>query len=794
MTLLSGLLIATRRLSKNKISSLINIAGLATGMAAFACIMLYVEYESNFDRFHSDHARTFRVVKDFVTSEGLIVPDATSPPALAKALRTDFTDVETATRFVPNQGRLYLLETGDKRFYETELLRVDKEFFNVFDFQFLSGTKSKALEQIHSIILTESTARKYFGEGDAVGKTIRMNVNNRTDYLVTGVVEDVPLQSHFSFKIIIPFESGRDADADWQRNGFYTYIKLKEGSSQLVLTSQINNLVKAHVPTSLDRYYMQALTDIHLHSHLKLELKPNGNIAYLRILTLIGIFILIIACINYINLITARSSERAHEVGIRKTVGAVRSQLIYQFMSESLLTVSIAFGLGFIVLSVVLPLLTPITGADLSRSWMDSEVALLSIPFCLLIAIIAGAYPAFYLSKFQPLKTLRKGVVTGQKNSSLRKALVVFQFAMSSALIVGTLIITDQLYFIKQKDLGFNDDNVLLVPNVRGGIGGQSTFEGPWDESVKQIPGVISFSRADGVIGSNNALNGVSYSPANSRIALNFIRIDYAFIPTLEMKVIAGRNFSQEFPSDSTAIILNEEAVAQLGIVEPVIGQRIAWDDEIGKTHDVTIVGVVRNFHFNDMHTSINPFGFILEVGNGSNFFIRTTPKNLTNTLASIEEVWNKYNPGKPFDYSFQNQYIASFLINDQRFEETFKIFTSIAIMIAAMGLFGLTIFMVESRTKEIGIRKILGGSVLSILQLLSMEYIITIAVALAIAFPFAYFLMESWLQNFAYHITIGWKTFAAAGAISITLALVTVSFHAIKAATKNPVQSLRSE
>jgi putative ABC transport system permease protein len=794
MTLLSGLLVATRRLAKNKLSSVINIAGLAIGITGFACIMLYVEHESNFDRFHGRYPDTYRVVKDFVTSEGLAVPDATSPPALAKALRTGSVDVETATRFVPNRGRLYLLQSGDKRFYETELLRVDKEFFNVFDFEFIAGNKDKALEQIHSIILTRSTALKYFGDEDPIGKTIRMNVNNGTDYQVTGIVNDVPSQSHFSFNVIIPFESRRDPDTNWQFSGFYTYVRLKPGSDPAALTSMVKDLVKTHHPNSLDRYFVQPLADIHLHSHLKWELMPNGNITYLKILTLIGIFILTIACINYINLVTARSSERAREVGIRKTVGAVRRQLIYQFISESVFTVSIAVGLAFIIISVVLPALTPITGVDLSASWLESDVVRWSIPFSLLIALLAGAYPAFYLSRFQPLKTIRGSFSTGQKKSSLRKALVVFQFAMSSALIVGTLVITDQLHFMKQKDIGFNKDNVLLVPNVRSGIGLQSTLSGPWDERVKQIPGVVNISRADGIIGSNNQVNGVSYSPKNSRIGLNFIRIDYEFLPTLEIKLASGRNFSPEFQSDSSAIILNEEAIEQLGMEEPVIGQTITWDDEVGKTHDVTIVGVVKNFHFNDMHTAITPFGFILEVGNGSNFFIRTAPGNLQNTLARIEQVWNNYNPGKPFEYSFQDQYIASFVINDERFEDTFKVFTGIAIVIAAMGLFGLTIFMAESRTKEIGIRKILGGSVINILKLLSKEYVITILISLVIAFPFAYFLMEAWLQNFVYHIDIGWTIFGWAALISIALALATVSFHAIKVATRNPVHSLRSE
>jgi putative ABC transport system permease protein len=620
-----------------------------------------------------------------------------------------------------------------------------------------------------------------------------MNVNNGTDYVVTGILEDVTSQSHFSFDVIIPFESRFDPDIDWQRSGFYTYVRLKSESNLNDFTSNIKTLITTNLPNSIDNYYTQSLAGIHLHSHLKWELAPNGNVTYVQILALIGICILTIACINYINLITARSAERAREVGIRKTVGALRRQLISQFLSESIFTVFIALILAFIITSTVLPLFIPITGIDLSKTWLESHVLFWSIPFCVVIALIAGSYPAFYLSRFQPLKTLRGSLIMDHKNSSFRKGLVVFQFAMSSALIVGTLVITDQLNFMKQKDMGFNKNNVLLVPNVRGGIGTQTSM-GAWDERVKQIPGVISFSRADGVIGSNHAINGVGYESTNSHIGLNFIRIDYEFIPTLEIDITSGRNFSPEFLSDSSAIIINEEAVRQLGLKEPVIGERLAWDDDIGKTHEVTIVGIVKDFHFNDMHTAISPFGFILEVGNGSNFFIRTAQENFQATLRDIEQVWNSHNPGKPFEYSFQDQFISSLLMNDERFEDTFKMFTAIAIMIAFMGLFGLTIFMAESRTKEIGIRKILGGSVFSILRLLSKEYIATIFISLVIAFPFAYYAMNSWLENFVYHVDIGWGTFAMAAITSIALAMITISFHAIKVAMRNPIHSLKAE
>src|SRR5688572_18179973 len=427
MNILSGIIVAARYFVKNKFSSLINVTGLAIGITGFTCIMLYVEHELSFDQFHTGHANIYRVVKDFVNPDGSTLPDATTPPALAKALRTELTDVETATRMAPNRGRLYLLQNGDKKFYETELIRVDQQFFDVFDFPFVAGNKQNALAQIHSIILTESIAEKYFGNEDPMGKIIRMNVNGGTDYQVSGILKDVPENSHFTFNVIIPFESGRDPDTDWRWSGFYTYARLKPGADATSFASNVSEIVKAHTPSSLDRYHIQALTDIHLNSHLKWELSPNGDIAYIRILVLIGAFILIIACINYVNLITAKSSERAREVGIRKAIGAVRYQLVRQFLTESFLTVLISLIFALVITSLILPLLTSLAGVDLSSLLMSSQVVKWSLPFTLGIALLAGFYPAIYLSGFQPLKSLRGGFVTNHTGAPLRKALVVFQ-------------------------------------------------------------------------------------------------------------------------------------------------------------------------------------------------------------------------------------------------------------------------------------------------------------------------------------------------------------------------------
>lgn len=794
MILRHGIAIAARQFVKNGSSSFINVIGLTTGLTGFLCIMLFVEHELSFDTFHSRYVDTYRVVKDFVTADGTSVPDATTPPALSKALRTDLAEVEAATRIMPSWGRLYLLQYEDRKFYETRLINADPEFFNVFDFPFASGSREHAFKQIHSIVMTESAAKKYFGSADPMGKTIRMNVNGGTDYEVSGVLKDIPGNSHFTFDLLIPFESRRDPDTDWQSSAFYTYVRLRQGADRSSFLSEVKKIVKAHLPNTLDRYHVQALADIHLHSNLKWELLPSGNVTYLRILVLIAVFILVIACINYINLTTAQASKRAKEVGIRKSIGAVRIQLIRQFLTESFLTVSIALMICFAITSLILPFLTPVIGVDLSELLFHSQMVPWCLPFGLLMAFIAGFYPAIYLSGFQPLRILRNNFADGHKGRALRKFLVVFQFSISSSLIVGMLIVTSQLDFIKQKDMGFDKENIVIVPNVPAGIGDSNPATASWDEVVRQISGVGSVARADGILGSTNAANGLGYALTQAHIAFNFVGIDHDFIPTMNIAISEGRNFSRDFISDTTAIIINEEAARQLGLPKPWIGRKLVWDDEAGKTHDVTVVGIAKDFHFTDLHQAITPFGFILDEANASNFFIKVNSASLHTTIKEIENVWNRYNPGKPFRYTFQDEYVARLRINDERFRSLFSIFTVLAIAIACLGLFGLTIFLAESRTKEIGLRKIMGASVMSILRLMSGEPLGMIVLSMVIAFPVAYYLMSAWLQGFAYHINVGWEVFTLAGIASLSMALLTISYHAIKVATNNPVESLRTE
>jgi putative ABC transport system permease protein len=787
--------IAFRNILRNKVYSFINIAGLALGLTCFTVILLFIEREFSYDKFHRNPENVFRIVKDFVNNDGSKIPDATTPPALAPALKNELPEVEYVTRFFPNWDRIYLLEHGEKRFYEMNLLRIDSNFFHVFDYELLKGNKERPFNGNNSILLKEATARKYFGDEDPIGKIIRMNLNNGTDYQVTGIVKDSPHLSHFTFDVLIPFESGRNADIDWNWNSFYTYVRLRPDTDPNHFETQVRELFKKHQPNSLNEFYIQPLTDIHLRSNLKWELSQNGDITYVNILLIIAVFVVLIASINYVNLSTARAAKRGKEIGIRKVTGAFKVSLIRQFLFESVIMVLVAFGLSVILTTLMLPMVDQMIGIDLSLFLGDSLWLRTILPLSvLLIGILAGVYPALYLSSFQPLKVLRGNFLTSPPGINLREGLVVFQFTISTVLIIGALIINEQLDFIRNKKLGFNRENVVMLPNIRGGVGRSPYHPESMVDDLRKINSVQNVARADGILGFKNATNGIADKANGNKIALNFIRADYDFIPTLKIEVVEGRNFSADFSSDDQGIILNEKAVGELGLKQPVVGKQLAWDDDNGQTRDVTVVGVVKDFHFTSFHEAIKPFGFILEVNNGSVFFVRVNDSGLGKTLAQIERVWTKHHPEKPFNYSFQDEHIAKLHLSEARFQVIFSSFTFLAIVIACFGLFGLVTALAEAKTKEIGIRKVLGSSVLGIITLLTKEFITLVLLGLLISAPLAFFAADYWLRGFAYHIEITWPVFAIAGISTLTIAFLTVYFESVKAAIMNPIKSLRTD
>jgi putative ABC transport system permease protein len=785
--------VALRQLQKNKIFSMINIAGLSIGLTCFTIIALHVENEYGYDRFHQHPEDLYRVVTELGNADGTVIPDALTPPALSAALRDELPEVEQTTRLSPQMGRLFLLEHKEKRFYETNLIRVDAYFFDVFNFAFAQGDKTTALSDIHSIVLTETTARKYFGTDNPLGQTIRINLNNGTDYTVTAVLQDIPSQSHFQFDILIPFESQRNPDTDWNRYGFYTYVRLKHGSDPKRFEESVVGIFKKHQPLSPNKIFTQRVTDIHLKSNLKWEMSANSDIVRVRMMMLIAFFIILLAGMNYINLATAQSSRRAREVGVRKVTGAHRHALVFQFLAESLIVVTFSLASSIVITELILPFTSSIFGNELTYTLKASKYIWIILSLsALVIAFGAGLYPAFYMSSFKPVLALRGNILQTSGGVQLRKALVIFQFVISTVLIVGSLTIARQLDFMNTKDKGYNASNVMILPNVRNGIGKTIVNNDAMLNEMSKIPGVERITRADGIIGTTNSVNGLSVSGQNHTV-VNFIRADYEYIPTLQMQIIAGRNFSEEFRSDSLGIILNEKAIEQLGLSVNSIGQPITWDDDQG-THDVTLIGIVKDFHFRSLREEIKPFGFILEVGNGSNFFLRISAEEQERTIAEIGKVWAKHGSERPFDYIFEDESLAQFHQGESRFKNLVEAFTFVAICIACLGLFGLISHLAENRAKEIGIRKVLGATVRQLVQLMSVDFVKLICIALIVAIPVSWFVMTLWLETFAYRISFDFGIALTAGVLVLAAALITIAYQVIYTSLNNPIESLRDE
>jgi putative ABC transport system permease protein len=791
------LTIGLRNLLRYKVFSFINIIGLAIGLACSTVIVFFVNRELSFDRFHHQPEQVYRVVADFINDDGTLIPGATTPPALAPVLDKDLPEVAYATRLYPEPGNMILVEYGNKRFYEADVMRVDSSFFNVFNFPFQQGNAASALSEPNAVVLTQTIAKKYFGDLDPIGKILKMGVvDGEKTFTVTGVLKDVPENSHFTFNFLIPlkFEPGfvrDDLSTIWFWYNYYTYLRLKPGTDAAAITAKLQPLVNKYVPKhNKNQFYIQSLTDIHLHSALKSELSANGDATYVGVLIMIGLLVIVLAGINYINLITAQAAKRAKEIGIRKVAGAVRSSLTLQFLMESLLTALLAFAVAILAVIALLPVIRELVGSRLLLfSAQSIPVWLLLMGIVLVIGLLAGLYPAFYLSSLQPAGVLKGKFATSGKGILLRKGLVVFQFVISICLLAGAFIISRQLTYMQHKKLGFDQENILVIPNAAG-LKNHQALVNAW----KQKPEVINIGKATGMFGGDNWTLVVRPKNQKDGLFLNFLVVDYNFLPVMNVSFKEGRNFSRAFGTDNKAIVLNQAAVRQLGLKEPVLGQQIEWNVGGDKDNFYHIIGVVEDFHFTNFREAIKPYGFVANIENPGTLFVKFRSKDLTHTLAELQEIWERFVPERPFVYSFQDEQMAGLHQEEARFGLLISTLTAMAIVIACLGLLGLAIFTVEQRSKEIAVRKILGAHTVSIVALLSRDFVVPIAVAFVMATPVAWYAMDKWLQNFAYRIDIAWWMFLLAGLLAAGIALLTVSFQAIKAAMVNPVKSLRNE
>ncbi|MES2328934.1 MAG: ABC transporter permease [Bacteroidota bacterium] len=795
---------AVRSFKKKKGFYILNISGLAIGLAASLLILLFVIDEMSYDKFHKDHERVYRIVKDFVNDDGSRLPDATTPPALSIAIQKDIPEIAKTTRVFPNWGNKFMIRYGEKNFIEERLWRVDSSFFDVFTFPFIAGDQKKAFNEVNSIVITQSMSKKYFGNENAIGKVLKLD--RLGDLMVTGIVNDVPANSHFHFDFLIPVKKfNGNINSNWGFYNFYTYVTLKPKTRIAQVVPKIQATYQKNVSAGKNIFYAQALDDIHLTSNLKWEIEPNSDKMYIRIFSLIGLFVIIIACINYINLTTAKSSLRAKEIGIRKVAGAVRLSLIKQFLSESLLIVLFAFVVGIFIAQLLMPVVDQLTNKALSlTTFLTVKWISIILGSVLLLGLTAGIYPAIYLSSFKPVHVLKGNTVSETKVFSLRKALVVLQFTISVVLIIGTVIIIQQVNFIKNAKLGLNKEQVLIIGNANYL---QRQDLAPIQNELLKIDGVKSAAVADGVVGGLNWTTSMNVKGSQTQQLVNLLNVGYDYLKTLGITIKQGRDFSASYPADSSSngipgttermsgsIILNEKAVKDLGIKEPVVGSLVSIGTNNDTTYYVTVVGVTNDFHFASFKNEIKPFAFFVDHTRYSNITIKLSSGDLKRTIAGVEKTWAKFSPDKPFQYSFLDDTFGKLYASEERFNKVFLYVTILAIFIACLGLFGLTAFMIERRTKEIGIRKIIGASVSGIIVLLSKDFIKLVLISFIIACPIAWYFMDQWLHDFVYRININAWVFVISGIVSVLIAMITISFQSIRAARVNPVESLRTE
>lgn len=803
--------IAWRNLWRNKAFSAINIFGLAMGLAICMLITLFVVDELTYDQFNEKADRIYRINTDIQLS-GSTFNDRVTPAPMAAVLIKDYPQIEQAVRI--RGGGNMLVKKGNETVIEPNSFSADATLFDVFTLPMIVGNPKSALSQPNSMVISESIALKYFNSTDVIGKTLK--IDNTTLYKITGVIKDTPPQSHLHFSFIKSLVGDEEGRSDfWLRNNFTTYILARPGTNQQSIEGYLKEVAKKYaepqlqgiVHSSFDdlakkgdhfRYTSIPLTAIHLHSPLTSELEPSGNIRYVYIFTIIAVFILLIACVNFMNLSTARSAGRSKEVGVRKVMGSSRLALVIQFLSESVLTSFIALLFAITFATLLLPYLNSVSGKTLTL-YQASSLRLLPalLLATLFVGLLAGLYPAFFLSAFKPVQVLKGKMAAGFKGSWLRNGLVVFQFATAIILIVGTLVIYSQLNYIRNKNLGYNREQVLVLQNAYSLGEHAKTFK----NEVLQIPGVVAGTRTGALPTSTlsdwnkNAFSKDASMNAGQSVTLVDWSVDADFIPAMGMELVKGRNFSSDMPTDSSAFIINETAARLLGYKNPLKEKLYDYNLEKKNAAAYAIIGVVKDFNAGSMRYKTEPMIFRLSKY-GDRIAFRIQSKNIKSVIAQIEQKYHSMEAmaDQPFLYSFMDEDFDRLYNAEQRTGKIFMSFAFFAIAIACLGLFGLVTYAAEQRTKEIGIRKVLGANVISILRLLSYDFLKLVIIAILIAFPIAWWGMNNWLQDFAYRTTISWWLFVLAALSAIGITLLTISYQAIKAALANPVKSLRTE
>ena len=794
------LITAFRHILRGKWYSLLNIFGLAAGLACFFLIMLFVKDERKYDKFHEKHSRIYRVI-GILDLEGQGEQSSSCPFPVAPALSHDYPHlIEQSVRFFNFQDPQHTLKAGEVKINESRIFMVDSNMFEVFDFPVVKGDRKTMLSQPNSIVMTRAMARKYFGEKEAVGQVVKFD--GIRDLQVTGLIEEVPSQSHIHFDALVSFSTLRSImgqqQKNWVWNPNWTYVLLKPGVSPDELEKQFPAFVNKYYPDFLKpqvRHLLQPLEDIHLHSKYSYEIEANGDAGMVKVFAWIGLFILVIACINFMNLSTARSAARAREIGMRKVSGAHRWQLVRQFLIESLLMALIALVISLFLSGLLLPLFNQLSGKQLVFSdFIQPEFLLLIAGAGIFTGLFSGVYPAFYLSAFQPVEVLKGKRTERGKIFSLRKFLVVFQFSVSVTLMIGTGIAYHQLNYLRSAPLGFNKESVLMVP-VRPPMA--KMFEA-FINDVKREPNVLHVATMNDIVGKHHNTHEYNFKDMQPGKWVYFpsLLVNEDFIKTMDMKLVAGRDFSKEFPRDDTgAVIVNEAMVKHMGWTNTqALGQQFYTP-----TGHEKIVGVVRDFHFESLHTPLGPFVLDMPHIKQKPYWtryiaIRVRSGDMLSTVKGIENIWNTHNAEFPFDYFFLDEELHQQYKAQENLARLVAYFSILAIIIACLGLFALASYSAEQRTKEIGIRKVMGAGLMTIANLLSRDFLLLVVIAVVIAWPLSWYALNIWLKNFAFRAPMAWWLFAAAGLAALLIAWLTVIFQALKAARMDPAKSLRHE
>ena len=793
------LLISFRNLRKHASYSLINILGLGLGLSTFILLMVWIEHELCYDSFHEKSDRIYRASMEY-SFGGQVAKTSVSPTALLPTLQKNFPEIENGTRvYNPASYSPYVVKRDEVAFQEDHFYFADSTFFRIFSYQLIAGDRMTALSKPYAVVITQSTAKKYFGEVDPMGKIL--SVNGSRDYEVTGIVEDIPANSYLQFDFIGSFHSlraGREEPIWWSAN-YQTYLLLNEKADLAFIQEKTNNIVKDVLASELTsagdyvKYNFLKLSDIHLHSTYAAEMEPVGDIQYVYIFSGVAFLILIIACINYINLATARASDRAKEVGIRKVVGALRKQLFFQFLGESVVITFLGFCLAFLITQLALPFFNVLTGVNLEHN-IFYRPAFLGLSFILLLAIalLSGAYPAFAITAFKPVSILKGNFKFSGKGIWLRQVLVVSQFSISIILVIGTIVILKQLDFIQNKKLGYSKDNTIVLPL-------DDKTEAVYDQLKSEFLRSGKAAHVGRATESPTQINGgygLNTDETSERgIIATGVSVDDDYIRALNMEIIAGRNFTEgDFKRAAAdtifSFVVNESALAALGLpIEKAIGKKARVSGRQGE-----IVGVVRDFHFTSLHKPIGPLVMFNQHDQYNFIFVKLNGNDIQASLENLKGVYAKLVPHRPFEYEFVDRQFESLYAGEQRMGTIFTVFATLAIFIACLGLLGLVSFSASQKTKEIGIRKVLGATATSIVFLISRDYTKLVLIAIAIGIPAAYWMMTQWLSDFAYKTEIGIWPVMIAAVLCVVISFATASYQAIKAALLNPANTLRSE